>query len=94
MKIEPASTGDNGATPASLVGIAIKSIPNISYMLLTFFWLYLTIGHRVRKTRRAFEKELIAQGMTRQDAQKLSLCFETLKDQTVSTIKTGLRIAR
>ncbi len=93
MKIQTATTGDTkaNATPASLVGIAIKAIPNMSNVLLTLFWLYLTLGHRVKKTRRAFEKQLIAEGMARQDAQKLSLCYETLKDQTISIIKTGLR---
>ncbi len=94
MKIQTTTTGDNEATPASLASIAIKAIPNMSYMLLTFSWLYMTLGHRVRKTRRAFEKELIAQGMTKQDAQRLSLCFETLKDRTISTIKSGLRVSR
>ncbi len=96
MKIQTATTRDTNAnaTPASLAGIAIKAIPNVSYMLLTLFWLYLTLDRRVKKTRRAFEKQLIAEGMTRQNAQKLSLCYETLKDQAINIMKTGLVATR
>lgn len=94
MNTETNPSRDNGAGLGPLAGTLVKSIPNLSYMLLTFFWLYLTIGYRVRKTRRAFEKQLIAQGMTKEDAEKLSACFKTLGDQVVNTVKQGLRGAQ
>jgi hypothetical protein len=56
-------------------------------MSLVLFWMYLTLGRRVSKTRRAFEEQLVRQGMSKEDARKLSSCFENLKDSITSTLK-------
>jgi hypothetical protein len=67
-----------------------KSAPQMIRMSLDMSWLYLTLGWRVRATRRAFEKQLIKEGMSKNDAEHLSRCFEDLKNDLVSTVKQGL----
>ena len=68
----------------------IKSTPNISIVVLNVLWLYLTLGIRVRRTRRAFEKQLIGQGMSKADAKRLSACFQDLKDNIEIAVKQGI----
>jgi hypothetical protein len=53
---------------ASIFTTLFKSIPHLAIVVLTLLWVYLTLGERVRKTRRAFEKQLTLQGMSKQDA--------------------------
>jgi hypothetical protein len=49
--------------------------------------MYLTLGIKVGKARRAFEKQLIQQGMSRDDARRLSASFEQLKNDITGTIR-------
>jgi mRNA-degrading endonuclease RelE of RelBE toxin-antitoxin system len=51
--------------------------------------MYMTLGWRVRSTRRAFEKELRRTGMSKKDAKRLSAAFEELKDNVVGMLKSG-----
>ena len=53
-------------------------------------WMYVTLGRKVHKTRRAFEKQLMQQGMSKQDAQRLSLCYEDLKNNISGMIEQGI----
>jgi hypothetical protein len=53
--------------------------------------MYLTLGRRVSKTRKAFEKQLIQQGMSKEDAKRLSACFEDLKNNIAGMLKQGIR---
>jgi hypothetical protein len=76
---------------ASILTTVIKSSPHLAHMSLNLFWMYLTLGHRVRKTRRAFEKQLIQQGMSKEDAKRLSACFEELKNNITAMVKQGIR---
>lgn len=75
---------------ATIMKSVIKSTPNISIVVLNVLWVYLTLGIRVRRTRRAFEKQLIGQGMSREDAKRLSECFQDLKDNIESAVKQGI----
>jgi hypothetical protein len=59
-------------------------------MSLSLFWTYLTLGRQVQKTRRAFEKQLISQGMKKEDAERLSTCYEELKNNMISMLKQGM----
>jgi len=52
--------------------------------------MYLTLGQRVHKTRKAFEKQLILQGMSKEDAKRLSACFEELKNSITGMLKQGI----
>lgn len=61
----------------------VASIVKIAGGLLI---LWATFGWKVRKTRRAFERELIKQGMSKENARKLSAHYKILKDQLISTL--------
>ena len=77
---------------ASVITAAIKSFPYLAWMFLSLLWMYLTLGRRVSKTRKAFEKQLIQQGMSEEDAKRLSACFEDLKDNITGMLKQGIRL--
>jgi hypothetical protein len=74
----------------SILATVFKSIPHLAIMALSLLWMYLTLGRRVRKTRKAFETQLIQQGMSKQDAQRLSACYEDLKDNITGMLKQGI----
>jgi len=76
---------------ASVITAAIKSFPYLAWIFLSLLWMYLTLGRRVSKTRKAFEKQLIQQGMSKEDAKRLSACFEDLKDNITGMLKQGIR---
>jgi hypothetical protein len=68
----------------------IKSSPHLARMSVSLLFMYLTLGNRVRKTRRAFEKQLVLAGMSESDARRLSACFEELKNSIASILKQGI----
>jgi hypothetical protein len=74
----------------SIFATVFKSIPHLALLLLSLLWMYLTLGRRVRKTRKSFEKQLMQQGMAKQDAQRLSACFEDLKDSITGMLREGI----
>jgi len=74
----------------NLVMATLKSTPNLIRLLLSLSWTYFTLGWRVRITRRAFEKQLIAQGMSKEDAEQLSEFLEDFKNSITATVKQGL----
>jgi hypothetical protein len=59
-------------------------------MSISLFWMYLTLGSQVRKARRAFEHQLIIQGMDKEDAERLSACFEELKNSLTRALRQGI----
>ncbi len=75
---------------AKLANAALKSTPYIALLSVNLLWIYLTLGYRVRKTRKAFEKQLTAQGMSQKDAEQLSANFENLKNEITGTIKQAI----
>ena len=74
----------------SIFTTVMKSFPHLVLMALSLLWMYLTLGRRVRKTRKAFEKQLIQQGMSKEDAKRLSACFEDLKNSFTDMLKQGI----
>ena len=74
----------------SIVTTVFRSIPHLCIVVLNLIWMYVTLGRRVRKTRRAFEKQLMRQGMSKQDAQRLSACYEDLKSNITGMLKEGI----
>jgi hypothetical protein len=74
----------------SIFATVFKSIPHLAILLLNLLWIYLSLDRRVHKTRRAFEKQLTEQGMSKQDAQQLSVCFEDLKDSITGIFREGI----
>jgi hypothetical protein len=78
----------------SIFTTVLKSFPHLALMALSLLWMYLTLGRRVRKTRKAFEKQLMQQGMSKEDARRLSACFEDLKDSITGMLKQGIATIR
>jgi hypothetical protein len=75
---------------ASTLTAVIKQSPYIARMSFDLLYMYLTLEGRVRKTRRAFEKQLILAGMSKDDAERLSSCFEELKAGITNSLKSGI----
>jgi hypothetical protein len=75
---------------ASMLTAVIKESPYIARMSFDLLYMYLTLGGRVRKARRAFEKQLIMAGMSRDDAERLSSCFEELRAGITNMLKSGI----
>jgi len=69
-----------------------RSAPNLIRMLLSLSKTYLTLGYQVRKARNAFESQLLLQGMSKHDAEKLSACYQELKENILATIKKSLHV--
>ncbi len=78
----------------SILATVFKSIPHLAIVVLNLLWVYVTLGRRVRKTRRAFEKQVMQQGMSKQDARRLSACYEDLKNNIMGVIKQGITTMR
>jgi len=74
----------------NLAMAALKSTPHLARLSLSLSWTYFTLGWKVRGARRAFEKQLVSQGMSKKDAKELSEFFEDLKTSITATVKQGL----
>jgi len=75
---------------ASTVADLIKGSPYLARTSLSLLCTYLTLGRRVRKARRAFERQLMIAGMSKEDAERLSACFEELKNNVTGTLRQGM----
>ena len=78
----------------SILSTVFKSIPHLAIVGLNLLWMYVTLDRRARKTRRAFEKQLMQQGMSKQDAQQLSTCYEDLKNNITGLLKQEITTMR
>ena len=67
-----------------------KATPHLAIMGTGLFWMYLTFGWRVRKARRAFEQQLVSQGMSKEDAKRLSACYNDLKNSITNMLRRGV----
>jgi hypothetical protein len=79
-----------GMSAGSVMSTVLKSSPHLVRISLDLFWMYITLGSRVRKTRKAFERQLIMEGMSKADAKRLSACFEDLKNNITGMLKQGV----
>ena len=77
---------------APTVKAVFKATPHLAIMGTSLFWIYLTLGRRVRKARRAFEKQLISQGMSKEDAKRLSACYNELKNSITNMLRQGITL--
>jgi hypothetical protein len=82
---------------ASFMITVIRKSPYLVRMSFDLLYTYLTLGSRVRRTRKAFEEQLILAGMPRKEARRVSACFEELKNSVTSMLKneiTGVQSRR
>jgi len=83
-----------GKTPSLLILSILDGAVFVIRLMGSLAVIYLGLGWKVRKARRAFEKELIRTGMSKEDAHRIGAQYAALKDNTVKAIKrsiTGFR---
>ncbi|MBS7616831.1 hypothetical protein KEJ45_06510 [Candidatus Bathyarchaeota archaeon] len=68
----------------------ISTILNMIRLMVNLAVLWLSFGWKVRKARKAFEKELIKMGMAKNDAKRLSALYSKLRDDIVNTVKSSI----
>ena len=56
------------------------------HLVTNLFFVWITLDWKVRRTRKAFEKVLIQQGIPKTEAKVLSKPFKTAKDQIMNSI--------
>ena len=76
---------------SSVLLVIFRSTPNLIRIFLSLFWIYLTLNWRVRKTRKVFENQLLREGMSKYDAQRLSAQYEELKNSIIIGIKKSIK---
>ena len=79
---------------ASTIATVLKGSYYILKMSGSLLSAWLTLGWRVGRARRSFEKQLVKGGMTREDARQVSKVYSELKDQMMSTVKGAISSAR
>jgi len=70
-----------------------KATPHLAILGTSLFWMYLTLGWRVRKARKAFEKQLVSQGMSKEDAKRLSGCYTELKNSLTNMLRRQVTVS-
>ncbi|MGD0159016.1 MAG: hypothetical protein ABSB89_01820 [Candidatus Bathyarchaeia archaeon] len=70
-----------------MVKTVFKATPHLAILGTSLFWMYLTLGWRVRKARTAFEKQLVSQGMSKEDAKRLGACYNDLKNNITNMLR-------
>jgi len=68
----------------------VVSFIYLTRLLMSLFAMYVTLSWRVRGARKAFEKQLVRQGMSKNDAKRISAQFSKLKDGMMDTVKGSL----
>jgi len=56
-------------------------------LLSSLFVIYLTLGWKVRRARKAFEKELIREGMPKEAVKRMGAKYAAVKDETLNALK-------
>lgn len=72
----------------------ISIILQVTRLLLILLVLWLSFDWKVRKARKAFEKELVKAGIAKRDAKKLSAWFSKLEKEIKQAVKTSLLAQR
>jgi len=68
------------------VSTIMKGGLHLSKLLLDMFFIWLTLGWKVRKARNAFEKELVKSGMPKEAAKKLAKKYSSVKDEVMKQL--------
>jgi hypothetical protein len=72
------------------IGDIISLVLHTTRLLFSLSVLWVTFGWNVRKARKAFEKELIRQGMAKKDAKRLGEQYTKLKNEIMNNIKGSI----
>jgi hypothetical protein len=75
-----------------MISAILVSGPHLAQLVASLLWISATLGRRVRKARRAFEKQLVAEGMSSEDARRISAFYEELKDSLIQMSMRGMNL--
>jgi len=75
-----------------LIVSVISGTVSVVRLLSSLSIIYLTLGWNVRRAKRAFEKELIKQGMPKEDAKRMSARYAALKGEALNALKRSIRL--
>jgi len=76
----------------SLLIVSVMSgAVSVARLLSSLFLIYLTLGWKVRRAKKAFEKELMKAGMPKEAAKRMSARYAALKDDTLNALKARTR---
>jgi len=73
------------------ISTIIKAGLHVSELVVNLFFIWLALGWRVRKARKAFEKELVKSGMPMEAAQKLGKKYSSVKDEIMKQLWGSVR---
>lgn len=73
------------------VSTIIKAGLHLSKLVLNLVFIWLTLGWKVRKARKAFEKELVESGMPREAAKRLGKKYSSVKDEVMKQLWSSVR---
>lgn len=73
------------------ISTVIRSGLHLSLLSLNLVFIWLTLDWKVRKARRAFERELIKGGMPKENAKKLGEKYSSVKDEIMKQIWGSVR---
>ncbi len=68
------------------ISTIFKISAQITRLMVSLFWVWITLGWNVRKARKAFEKELVLRGIPKKQAKRLSKTLKTAKDQVIASV--------
>jgi len=69
-----------------LITTILRISIRVIQLLANLFSIWITFDWKVRKTRKAFERELIQQGIPKREARRLSRSIKEAKDQIMSSL--------
>jgi len=79
--------GENAMGRSLLIVSVISGAVSAVRLLSSLFLIYLTLGWKVRKARKAFEKELVKGGMPKEAAKRMGAQYAAIKDETLNALK-------
>ena len=73
------------------ISTIIRAGLQLSTLVLNLIFIWLTLGWKVRKARKAFEKELVKGGMPKETAKKLGKKYSSVKDEVMKQLWGSVR---
>ena len=73
------------------ISTMIRAGLHLSTLVLNLIFIWLTLGWKVRKARKAFEKELVKGGMPKETAKKLGKKYSSVKDEVMKQLWGSVR---
>jgi hypothetical protein len=64
----------------------LKGALYLSKVVMDMFFIWLTLGWKVRKAKKAFEKELVKCGMPKEAAKRLAKEYSSVKDEVMKQL--------